>query len=125
MAAIPAIASDAVRGLRACGFGSGSASAFSMKWAALHDVAAAVARIGGLEDGPLPSRVRNFPVMMRKATAFQRELAEQGLEDLAAVMTPGLAALLATLARGADPRPAAAALWREFAKGRDRLLDLA
>lgn len=106
-------------------FGSGWASAFSMRWTALHDAAGIVARIAGVEPGQLPAAVRNFPVALRGALGGQRELAGQGLEDLTAVMEPGLAALLATLARGADPGPAAAALWRDFVAARDKLLTLA
>jgi hypothetical protein len=39
-------------------------------------------------------------------------------------MEPGLAALLAVNARGADPRPAAEALWREFLAARAAVLAL-
>ena len=106
-------------------FGLGSASALSMKWSALHDAAEAVAGICGIACPPLTQAVRAYPAMMRDAGAQHRALAEQGIEDLTAIMEPGLAALAAALARGAHPREAALALWNEFLGARDALLALA
>ena len=40
------------------------------------------------------------------------------------MMEPGIAALLGINARGADPRPAALALWREFTAARGAVLSL-
>ncbi len=51
-------------------------------------------------------------------------MAEEGVEDVAAIMEPGLAALLAVHARGADAAPAALALWQEFLTARNALLTL-
>jgi len=105
-------------------FGQGSASALSMKWSGLHDAAATVAAIAGIEAPPMSMSVRNLPAVMRDAGGWRRECAEQGIEDLAAVMEPGLAALLGAYARGADPRSAARALWEEFLAARDALVAL-
>jgi hypothetical protein len=41
-----------------------------------------------------------------------------------AVLKPGIAALLGINARGAGPRPAAIALWREFTEARAAVLAL-
>lgn len=106
-------------------FGQGSASALSMKWSALHDAAKAVAAIAGAQGAASTPEIRNFPAVIRDAGGWRRELAEQGIEDLSAIMEPGLAALLSAIARGANPRAAAQALAREFAAARDRLLELA
>ena len=81
-------------------FGQATASMISMKWSALHDAAAAVAAIAGLAAEPMRADVRNFPAVMRDAGGWRRDLAEQGIEDLSAIMEPGLAALLAAHARG-------------------------
>ena len=105
-------------------FGQGSASALSMKWSALHDAATAVAAIAGTEPLPLTPEVRNFPAVIRDAGGWRRELAEQGVEDLTAVMEPGLTALLAAMARGVVPSAAAAALWQEVLAARDAMLAL-
>jgi hypothetical protein len=72
----------------------------------------------------MTTEVRNFPAVMRDVGGWRRSLAEQGIEDLAAVMEPGLAALLSVHARGADPAPAAATLWEEFHTARAALLAL-
>jgi len=105
-------------------FGQGSASALSMKWSALHDAAGAVAVIAGLAPPEMTPPIRNFPAVMRDAGGWRRELAEQGIADLSAIMEPGLAALLNSVARGANPRGAAEALWSEFESARDGLMAL-
>ena len=105
-------------------FAAGSASALGLKWRALHDAAAAVGTIAGLPGEPLQPHVRHFPVIMRDAGGWRRDLAEQGIEDLTAIMEPGLSALLAAHARGANPAAAARALWHEFHAARDALLAL-
>jgi hypothetical protein len=43
---------------------------------------------------------------------------------MTAVLEPGIAALLGVNARGASPRPAALALWREFTEARAAVLAL-
>lgn len=106
-------------------FGQTSASALGVKWAALHDAAALVASLAGRAPEALGADLRNFPTAILAAGGWRRNLAEQGIEDLTAIMEPGLAALLAVHARGVDPAPAATALWQEFSAARDALLALA
>ena len=96
----------------------------SMKWSALHDAAAAIGALAGIPSDPMRTELRNFPVVIRDAGGWRRDMAEQGIEDLAAVLEPGLSALLAVHARGADPAAPALALWREFLTARDALLEL-
>ena len=95
-----------------------------MRWAALADAANVVAVLAGLDPERATPEVRNFPALIRDAEAWRRECAEHGIADIAAVMEPGIAALLAVNARGADPRPAAMALWREFVAARTAVLSL-
>lgn len=106
------------------GLAQGSASATSMRWAALSDAANVVAVLAGVDPERPTAELRNFPALIRDAEAWRREQAENGVADLAAVMEPGIAALLAVNARGADPRPAAMALWREFTAARAAILSL-
>ncbi len=106
-------------------FGQASASAMSMKWSALHDAANVVAMLAGIAAEPMRADVRNFPAVMRDAGGWRRDLAEQGIDDLSAIMEPGLAALLAVNARGVGPGAAALALWQEFHAARSALLELA
>jgi len=105
-------------------FGQAAASASSLKWAALQDAANVVAGLAGLELERTTPEIRNFPALIRDAATWRRELAERGIEDMAAMMEPGIAALLGVNARGADPRAAALALWREFTQARGAVLAL-
>lgn len=105
-------------------FGQASASAMSMKWAALHDAAGVVAMLAGMAAEPMKPELRNFPAIMRDVGGWRRNLAEQGIADLAAIMEPGIAALLAVQARGVSPATAALALWQEFLSARNGLLTL-
>lgn len=101
-----------------------AASATSMKWAALLEAGNVVAELAGLGGERTSPEIRNFPALIRDAESWRREMAENGIADLAAMMEPGLAALLAVSARGANPAPAALALWREFTAARSALLAL-
>jgi hypothetical protein len=105
-------------------FGQASVSALSMKWSALHDAAGVVAALAGVTPDPMSAAARNFPAAVREAGGWRREHAEQGIDDIAAIMETGLAALLAVHARGADPRPAARTLHEEFLAASCALLAL-
>lgn len=106
-------------------FGQASVSMMSMKWSALHDAAAVVASLAGVAAETMRPEIRNYPAQMRDVGGWRGEMAEQGVDDLAAIMEPGLAALLAVHARGADASAAALALWQEFYAARNSLLQLA
>ncbi len=105
-------------------FGQSAPSASSRKWAALQDAANVVAGLAGLEPERTTPEIRDFPALIRDAAPWRRELAERGIDDMAAMMEPGIAALLGVNARGADPRAAALALWREFTQARAAVLAL-
>ncbi|MBB4614398.1 hypothetical protein [Novosphingobium taihuense] len=128
MHATPSSASDSPTALPAragrAEFGHASGNAMSMKWSALHDAAAVVCTLAGLQPEPRKPEVRNFPAIMRDTGGWRCELAKQGVDDLAAIMEPGLAALLAVSARGQSPAAAATALWHEFLVARAGLLTL-
>jgi hypothetical protein len=105
-------------------FGQASASAMSMKWSALHDAVSVVGMLAGMAAEPMRPEVRNFPAVMRDVGGWRRNSAEQGIDDLNAIMEPGLAALMAVNARGANPAVPALALWQEFHAARAALLAL-
>lgn len=106
-------------------FGEVSADTLSLKWAALHEAAGAVAMLGGSPAESMGPELRSFPAVMREAGGWRRSMAEQGIADLAALLEPGIAALLAVQARGVSPAVPAAALWHEFEAARAALLALA
>jgi hypothetical protein len=99
-------------------------SAMSVQWAALQDAAAAVAQMAGLAPEKPSAQVRNFPALIKDAGGWRMELASNGVSDLAAMMRPGVKALLAVAARGQDPTAAALSLWREYHHARAALLGL-
>lgn len=101
-----------------------ASGAVSMKWAALQEAGAVVCALAGEEPEKGSAEVRNFPAMIRDVGGWRRELAEKGVEDLAALMEPGIGALLAVNARGVDATHAARALWREFLNARAAVLAL-
>ncbi len=99
-------------------------SAMGAQWAALQEAAGAVAALAGLATEIPSAQVRSFPALIENAGGWRLELATNGIADLAAMMTPGVRALLAVSARGQDATPAALALWREFHHARTALLAL-
>ena len=105
-------------------FGQASASAMSMKWSALHDAVGVVGMLAGMASEPMRPEIRNFPAVMRDLGGWRRERTELGIDDLAAIMEPGLAALLAVHARGVNSAVPALALWQEFHAARAALLAL-
>jgi hypothetical protein len=106
-------------------FGQASVSALSMKWAALHDAANVVATLAGLAPESMSPAQRTFPATLREAAGWRRELVEQGIDDLAAILEPGISALLAVHARGVHPAAPALVLWQEFVAARDAVMRLA
>ena len=101
-----------------------AAGASSHKWLTLHEAADIVAMLAGIEPKSTTREIGEFPALVRDAVSWRRDLVERGMEDIAAVLESGMAALLGIKARGADPRPAALALWREFVEARSSLLSL-
>ena len=98
-----------------------SLTALREKWAAIHADAArlnAMARIGP-ENEQVP-----IAALLDTALDGQRALAGQALEDIAAMLAPGLAALSTLQARGQDCTAPALALWREFHAARTAVLAL-
>ena len=100
------------------------ANATSLRWAALTEAGKVVAMLAGIPAEVQDKQARNFPALLRDCPQWRRKLAEDAVADLAAMMEPGLSTLLAVNARGADPRPAANALWDEFVTARAAILAL-
>lgn len=98
--------------------------ALSLRWAALHDAAAAVSMLAGLAPEKPDPIVRGFPARARDHAGKRFALVEHGLADMTAFMQPGLAALLAVNARGQDATAPALALWREFHAARAAVMAL-
>ncbi|WP_394730328.1 hypothetical protein [Altererythrobacter sp. GH1-8] len=97
----------------------------SKRWRELHTLGQLIALKAQLASEPFEGRIANFPDAIVDAAPWHRELAEQALEDIDAMLQPGLTALQAIEARGHDVTAPALALWREFYHAREGLLSLA
>ncbi|MFU7527013.1 hypothetical protein [Qipengyuania sp. ASV99] len=98
--------------------------ALMQRWADLHTNAAKLASVAGLKPEPLDEELAVFPALLGEAGEWQRAMAKQGIEDMDAMMRPGLAALDRMAARGLDASVPALALWREFFLAREAVLAL-
>jgi hypothetical protein len=94
-------------------------------WTALLEAAAVVAMLAGLPAEPLDEQLRAFGTAVAQAPHWLSEVVGQEIEDLAAIMEPGLAALITVHSGGRDSAAPARALWGEFVAARDALLALA
>ncbi|MXO91494.1 hypothetical protein [Pontixanthobacter aquaemixtae] len=99
-------------------------SELSRQWAAVQDAASAVAMLARLAPEKPTNRIRNFPALIKDAEGWRHELAKNHVADLAAMMKPGVSALLAVNARGQDATVAALTLWREYFEAREAVLSL-
>ena len=100
----------------------------AVKWSALNDAAGIVAQLAGLAPEQRTPDMHDLPALIGNSVdgpgGWRKVLAEQGIDDLAAIMEPGIAALLAIHARGVSSEAAAQALWHEFLHARSALLAL-
>ena len=84
------------------------------RWDELHDTANKLAAIAGLASES-PHYGRDvFAAKLSDASAWQRDLARQGIDDMEAMVEPGVRAIGTLQARGSDASVPAQALWREL-----------
>ena len=103
--------------------GGAGHTAIAEKWAALHKAAATLALLAG-NGGAVLDDLDDYPAVILASGGWRLKLAQQGLDDLTAIMDAGLVALLSIHDHGADPAPAAQALWQEFSAARTALIAL-
>ncbi len=97
-------------------------SSLAKRWKDLHATAAQLAKAADLSPEAFEGRLAAFPAMVDDASEWQREMAWQGVEDIDAMMRPGIAALQTLEERGNDPIAPALVLWREFHSAREAVL---
>ncbi len=94
--------------------------ALVQKWSAMHEAAATVGAIAGVE------REHVADALERGSSALSRAagdpLLAQEVQDLAEVLQRGVSALLTAHTSGGAPHAAAGTLWLEFVASRDALL---
>lgn len=101
-----------------------SLGALADRWNALHHTADAIAELAGLSPERAGGAQSGFAAKLGDASAWQHEAARQGIDDIDAMMRPGLAALGTLAARGKDTSVPAQTLWREFHHAREAVLAL-
>ena len=100
-------------------------AALAVQWDAVHEAAAAVGILAQLGEEPMDETLRNLPARAVAMGGIKLDMVIRGIDDLAAVMQPGLRALLSLNAQGHDTTAAALTLWREFHNARAAILALA
>jgi hypothetical protein len=98
-----------------------------VRWAALSGAARVIARLAHVENAESVDDVDAllaWPRVLSHLAGRRRMLIEQAMEDLSAVMEPGLTALIDAHEAGAQTQPAAHALWQEFLRARHGLFAL-
>lgn len=94
------------------------------QWEAVHEAAAAVGNLAQLGREAPSEDMAQLPRRAAEKGGWHYEMAARGIDDLAAVMQPGLRALLSLTAQGQDTTAAALTLWREFHTARAAIADL-
>ncbi|WP_407875519.1 hypothetical protein [Qipengyuania nanhaisediminis] len=120
MSALPPSQIRAMRAASRTETGTGS---LAQRWRDLNETAARLAAIAELapERGD-EGAIGAFPGLAEGACEWQRELAFQALEDIEAMLRPGLAALSVLAERGQDARVPAQTLWRELHEARETMI---
>lgn len=93
-------------------------------WERVHAMADAIGRLGQLGKERPSAEIAAFPANLAQAPEWRAGLATRALADLEAVLRPGTQALVTIEAEGRDPVAAAVALWQEFYRARQGILDL-
>jgi len=100
-------------------------AALANQWDAVHEAASAVGHLAQLGREHIDDEIASLPLRAAEKGGREFELVAHGVEDLAAIMQPGLRALLSLTAQGRDTTAAALTLWREFHASRSAILALA
>lgn len=93
-------------------------------WALLQEAGEAVAEMAQLGSEPDHMDPATFAAGVHAAEPARLALAEQAIDDCAAVLHTGINALIAAHEAGRENTAAALTLWREFDAARDGLLRL-
>lgn len=98
--------------------------ALARRWDDLHAQGAELCELAGLSNETVAVDGVVLAAMLEDASEWQRNLAWQQIEDIDAMMQPGLTALRTIASRGQDILSPAQALWREFHAAREAVLHL-
>ena len=107
------------------GHDGGQAATLDEQWSAVHQAGRAAAQLAQLGEEELSADVAELPSRADKLDDTRRALVADAVEDLAALMQPGLRALSALAEQGRDTTAAALQLWREYYNARSAIVALA
>ena len=93
-------------------------------WALLHEAGDALAELAQLGREAPAIAPRDFAMRAAAAGPARLALAEQAIDDCAALLHSGLTAIVAATEKGRDCTAASLTLWREFDRAREGLLAL-
>ena len=96
----------------------------AQRWFSLHENAQIIASMAALARENYEGAIASFPERIANAGDERLARAELTLEDIDAILQPGLTALLTIQGRGQDTTAPALALWREVHASRASMLDL-
>lgn len=98
--------------------------ATARQWAQLQMQAQSLAQLAGLAPERDQVGATAFSELLERAARRQCDLAREALEDIDAMIEPGIAALNTISGRGQDTVAPALALWREYHAARSDLLEM-
>lgn len=101
------------------------AAGLAAKWGAIHEAARAVGALAQLGDEPPSEAVTSLPNRAAALDPQKFGLIERMVDDIDAIMQPGIAVLLAPEIANRQSVDAALSLWCEFRNARDAVLALA
>lgn len=100
------------------------AEILQQRWDTLHQTAAEIGAMAQLGREPLSPKASEFAGRLAAMDAEQQTLALNGLADIEVMLAPGISALRNLQAHGDDVTAPALALWCEFHRARQAILDL-
>lgn len=109
----------------ASGLTAGAGVQLALRWTALAGAARVVAQLADPQAPGVVDAAVMPPVALDGLRGGRQMLIEQGIDDMLAMMEPGLTALLKVQQQGGQTTSAANALWQEFLRARRGLAALA
>jgi len=100
-------------------------ASMSSRWRDMHQQANDLAELAGLAHEPFGGAIARFDKGVTGLPQRESELVWQAIEDVDAMLEPGMRALVKISQRGQDVTAPALALWREYYNARAAILRLA
>ncbi|MDY7096534.1 MAG: hypothetical protein SXU28_00195 [Pseudomonadota bacterium] len=116
-----ALMPDQARSMR---IDAAAAGNLAERWRSLHDQSCRLAILAELSPEPFAGEIEAFLDRLALASDWRRNVIEQHISDMAAMMQPGMTAIDTLVSRDVSAHAPALALWREFYNARETVLAL-